>query len=73
MQTFGGKQFILLSGYSTTGYFENTLFTYRGVYVSSKCFPLALILLWEQSVFLVLANSNLRKLLLLQYGSTVLP
>ena len=64
---------MLLYHYSTTGYFENILYTYRGVYVSGKRLPLVLMLLWEYLVFLLLDNSNLGKLLLAQYGPTVLP
>ncbi len=36
---------MLLYHYSTTGYFENILYTYRGVYVSGIRLPLVLMLL----------------------------
>ena len=48
------------------------IYTYRGVFDSGKHLSLVLMLLWEQLVFLVLGNSNLRNLLLAQYGPTVL-
>jgi hypothetical protein len=43
---------MLLYHYSTTGYFENILYTYRGVYISGKRLPLVLMLLLEHLVFL---------------------
>ena len=46
------EQFTFLDGYSTTGYNANTLYTYKVVYDTGKHFPLVLMLLWEQLVFL---------------------
>ena len=50
--TSNAEQGMYRNHYSTTGYFEDTLYTYSGVYIPGKRLPLPLMLFWEQLVFL---------------------